>query len=124
MTTNESIDGATKGMGVDAALGKAERKLLYRIYRLVAGTTWGAGEGDADDAAITTSGEPSALPAPPPVPEGTPEGRRISLGGRKNGKTPAPAPAAEPAEAKPAAEKQPEPKRGDWVSPEDDGRIT
>lgn len=112
-----------KGMGVDAALGKAERKLLYRIYRLVAGTTWGAGEGDADDAAITTSGEPSALPAPPPVPQGTPEGRRISLG-RKNGKTPAPAPAAEPAEAKPAAEKQPEPKRADWVSPEDDGRIS
>lgn len=113
-----------KGMGVDAALGKAERKLLFRIYRQVAGTTWGAGEGDADDA-ITTTGEVSALPAPTVVPEGTPEGRRISLGGKKNGKTPAEV--KPPAEAQLAsqapAQQQAEPKRGDWVSPEDDGRV-
>lgn len=74
-----------------------------------------------------------AFPALPvsAVPEGTPEGKRvqIQIGKAKKGKAEeakpsAAAPAAEPAEAKPPAQAQPEPKRGDWVSPEDDGRIT
>lgn len=112
------------GMGADAILGKAERKVLYRIYQRVAGTTFGAGEGDADESILTT-GEVSALPAPTVVPEGTPDGRRISLGGKKNSKAPAeakPAAEAQPASQAPA-QQQPEPKRGDWVSPEDDGRV-
>jgi hypothetical protein len=98
------------GMGADAILGKAERKMLFRIYQRVNGSSFGASDGDVEDT-ITTTGEP----APSPVPEGTPDGRRISMRGKRP-----------PAEAAPA-EKPPEPKREDWVnggaSPEDDGRV-
>jgi len=37
-----------KGMGVDAMLGKAERKLLARIYRRVTGSTWMREEDESD----------------------------------------------------------------------------
>lgn len=98
------------GMGADAILGKAERKVLFRIYQRVNGSSFGASDGEVGDDVITTTGEP----VPSPVPEGTPDGRRIKLGGKKP-------PASEP---QPAAQ---EPKREDWVSQpsaEDDGRIT
>lgn len=102
------------GMGSDAVIGKAERKMMFRIYQRINGSSFGAVDGEVGDEPITTTGET----VPSPVPEGTPEGRRISLGGRKNGKAP-----EKPAEPPPAAQAQPEPKRGDWVSPEDDGRV-
>jgi hypothetical protein len=99
------------GMGADAILGKAERKMLFRIYQRVNGSSFGAIDGEVGDV-INTTGEP----APSPVPEGTPDGRRISMRGKR-----------QPAEAAPAPEKTPEPKREDWVnggaSPEDDGRV-
>lgn len=102
------------GMGADAILGKAERKILFRIYQRINGGTFGATDGEVGEEPITTTGE--TVPTPPPVPEGTPDGRRIKM----NGKKPAPAaPAAETAPTSataPAAQQQ--------VSPEDDGRIT
>lgn len=96
------------GMGSDAVIGKATRKILFRIYQRINGSAFGAVDGDVGDVeAINTTGEA----APPPVPEGTPEGKRIKL----NGKRTAPAAEAAPVTA-PAAQQQ--------VSPEDDGRIT
>lgn len=69
------------GMGYDAILGKAERKMLFRIYQRVNGSSFGATEGEVgDEGAINTTGEP----APSPVPAGAVEGRRYSIG--KNGK--------------------------------------
>ncbi len=98
------------GMGADAILGKAERKMLFRIYQRVNGSSFGAVDGEVGDVeAINTTGET----APSPAPEGTPDGRRIKL----NGKKAAPAPAAEAATAPAAQPPQ-------SVSPEDDGRIT
>lgn len=67
------------GMGPDAILGKAERKMLFRIYQRVNGSTYGATDGEVGDEPIVTTGEP----APLPVPAGTPEGKRIKLGGKK-----------------------------------------
>lgn len=65
------------GMGPDAILGKAERKMLFRIYQRVNGSSFGATEGEVgDEGAINTTGEP----APSPVPAGAKEGRRYSIG--------------------------------------------
>lgn len=91
------------GMGADAILGKAERKMLFRIYQRVNGSSFGALDGDVNDDAINTTGEP----VPSPVPEGTPDGRRIKLNGKRS---------SEPT--------QQEPKREEPPSPENDGRIT
>jgi hypothetical protein len=66
------------GMGPDAIIGKATRKMLFRIYQRVNGSTYGATDGEVGDEVINTTGEP----APSPVPAGTPEGRRIKLGGK------------------------------------------
>jgi hypothetical protein len=63
------------GMGPDAILGKAERKILFRIYQRVNGSSYGATDGEVGEESILAFGEP----APSPVPAGTPEGRRISL---------------------------------------------
>ena len=64
------------GMGPDAILGKAERKLLARIYKRISG----AGDVvEADASEITTTAE--SLPAPA-APEQ--DGKRMRLGG-KNG---------------------------------------
>lgn len=90
------------GMGADAILGKAARKVAFRIYGRIAGSTLGASDGEVGDDAILTTGEP----APAVLPEGTPEGRRIKLNGKKS------APVAEPAPAQQQA-----------ANPEDDGRI-
>ena len=101
------------GMGSDAVIGKATRKILFRIYQRINGSSFGASDGEVGDVeAVNTTGEP----APSPAPEGTPDGRRIKLNGKK-------APPAASAEATPApapAQQQPAPQ----VSPEDDGRIT
>jgi len=95
------------GMGADAVIGKATRKMLYRIYQRINGSSYGLTDGEvSDQEPLITTGEP----APSPVPEGTPEGKRVKIGGK--GK---PAPAAEaqgepkPAEPK-AAEPKPQPK--------------
>lgn len=80
------------GMGSDAIIGKATRKVLYRIYQRVNGSSYGLVDGEVGDEPIVTTGET----APSPVPPGTPEGKRIKLGGKK-------------AEAK-AEAKEPEPK--------------
>jgi hypothetical protein len=91
------------GMGVDAAIGKATRKLMFRIYQRIAGSAFGAVDGEVgDDAAINTTGE--TAPAPSAVPPGTPEGRRINL----NGKAPSQPPPANETQAA--------------ASPENDGR--
>jgi hypothetical protein len=110
----ENVDGTiidnripvkvNSGMGADAILGKAERKMYYRIYKRLSGGAFGLADGDLGDS-ILASGEAS----PSPIPAGTPEGRRISLG--KGNKTKgAAAPVAEsapppgaPAESKAAA---------------------
>lgn len=39
-----------KGMGTDAILGKAERKMLYRVYKRATGSETSLPEGDVDDA--------------------------------------------------------------------------
>ena len=98
------------GMGSDAVIGKAERKMMFRIYQRVNGSTFGAVDGEIGDEPITTTGEA----APSPVPEGTAEGRRIKLGG-KNGK--AAAAPTEPQQAQPPASQG-------VAHPDDDGRIT
>jgi len=103
------------GMGADAVLGKAERKMLFRVYQRVNGSTFGAVDGEIGEEPITTTGEP----VPTPVPEGTPDGRRIKM----NGKRPAPAPAPETPPATPAPQATAQPKAQE-ASPEDDGRIT
>lgn len=69
------------GMGADAILGKATRKMLFRIYQRLNGSTYGAGEGDIGDS-IETTGEPAQIAAPSPVPAGTPEGKRVQLPGK------------------------------------------
>jgi hypothetical protein len=64
------------GMGPDAILGKAERKMLFRIYQRLLGSTYGATDGEVGEDTILTTGEP----APSPLPAGAVEGRRYSLG--------------------------------------------
>jgi hypothetical protein len=67
------------GMGADAIIGKATRKLLHRIYQRLNGSTLGLSDGEVGEEPILTTGEA----APSPVPPGTPEGQRIKLGGSK-----------------------------------------
>jgi hypothetical protein len=86
------------GMGTDAVLGKAERKLFARIFQRLNGNTFGLVDGEVGDEPIVTTGEP----APSPVPEGTPEGKRVPVVRLSGKRGPAPA-AAEPAPA-PASE--------------------
>jgi hypothetical protein len=50
-----------KGMGVDAVLGKATRKLLARIYRRVTGSNWLEADADAD----VSDSHAEAAPTPP-----------------------------------------------------------
>ncbi len=93
------------GMGTDAVLGKAERKLFARIFQRLNGNTFGLVDGEVGDVEpITTTGEP----APSPVPEGTPEGKRVPVV-RLSGKRGA-APEAAKAEPAPAVEAKPEAK--------------
>ena len=89
------------GMGADAVIGKATRKVLFRIYQRINGSTFGAVDGEVGDDAITTTGE--SVPTSAPVPEGTPDGRRIKLNGKK-----AAAPTDEPSTSE-SAQQQPEP---------------
>lgn len=89
-----------KRMGVDAIIGKARRKLLFRIYQRLNGGAYGIGDGEIGDAdAFVTTGEPApTTPAAPSVsPSGAPDGRRVKMGGSAS--KPPPAPAAEVAPA-------------------------
>jgi hypothetical protein len=70
------------GMGADGVIGKAERKMYFRIYKRLYGSTFGATDGDVDGDAIVTTGEP----APSPLPAGAVEGRRYSIGNGKGKK--------------------------------------
>lgn len=89
-------------MGVDAIVGKALRKLLYRIYKRLNGGAYGLGEGEVGDMeALITTGE--AAPAPALVTAGAPDGKRVKMGGSASKPAPAAAPAAATAAA-PAAE--------------------
>jgi hypothetical protein len=48
------------GMGADAVLGKAYRKMYFRIWQRLHGSTFGLADGDVSDAdAINTTGEPA-----------------------------------------------------------------
>jgi hypothetical protein len=67
------------GMGQDAILGKAERKMLFRIYQRLLGSAYGATDGEVGEEPITTTGEP----APSPV-QGAVDGRRYSIGKKTN----------------------------------------
>jgi hypothetical protein len=90
-------------MGVDAIIGKARRKMLFRVYQRLTGWTLGIGEGEVGDAeAFVTSGESVASsPAGAVVPAGTPDGRRVKIGGATTKPAPAPAPAVRAPEASP-----------------------
>lgn len=85
------------GMGADAVIGKATRKMLYRIYQRINGSSYGLADGEVGDEPILTTGEP----APPAVPAGTPEGKRIQLGGKKTKGAAAPAGATKEAATPP-----------------------
>lgn len=82
------------GMGADAVIGKATRKILHRIYQRINGSSYGLVDGEVGDEPLLTTGEP----APSAVPVGTPEGKRIKLGGKKTSGA-----SAQPAETKGAA---------------------
>lgn len=93
-------------MGVDAILGKARRKMLFRVYHRLTGAL-GIGEGEVGDTdAFVTTGEavPSSA-APAVVPAGTPEGKRVKMGGAatKPAAAQQPARAAEPEASPPKA---------------------
>lgn len=66
------------GMGPDAILGKATRKLYARIYAILTGCSKDAVEGDPDDARRSIITEGTTQPI-----QDAPEGRRVSL--RRNG---------------------------------------
>lgn len=103
------------GMGPDAILGKAERKMLFRIYQRVNGSAYGATDGEVGEGdSILTTGEP----APSPVPEGTPEGRRIRLGGKKQS-TGGDSPVAKGAAATEAHKASPPPGAKATAAPDD-----
>lgn len=100
------------GMGPDAIIGKATRKMLYRIWSRINGASYGLVDGEIGDEPLVTTGEPApSLPAPSPVPAGTPEGKRIKLGRGKavapreteGAAAAAPAPAPRPLQPTPAA---------------------
>jgi hypothetical protein len=93
------------GMGADAVIGKATRKMLHRIYTRLSGSTLGLSDGEVGEEAILTTGEA----APSPVPEGTPEGKRIKLGGNKSKTNGAAAQAKEQTETHPPASNVPSP---------------
>lgn len=101
------------GMGADAVLGKAERKILFRIYQRVNGSTFGATDGEVGEEPINTTGET----VPTPVPPGTPDGKRIKLNGKRTPVEAAPEPAAAAPQAAAPAKQEP-------AHPEDDGRIS
>jgi hypothetical protein len=75
------------GMGVDAVVGKATRKMLKAIYDLLTGSTLTIEDGEVGEAipaeGVTVNPDPSPAPAPPEQ-----DGRKIKLGG--NGKNPPP----------------------------------
>lgn len=71
------------GMGADAIIGKAERKLFKAIYDLISGSTLTLIDGEAESIdtigeAVAASSEPTPAPAPPAQ-----DGKRISL--KRNG---------------------------------------
>ena len=51
-TDNRIAVRVNAGMGVDAILGKARRKLLARIYSRVTGSHWAESDADATDEAV------------------------------------------------------------------------
>jgi hypothetical protein len=69
------------GMGVDAVVGKATRKMLKAIYDLLTGSTLTVEDGEVGEAipteGVTVNPEPSPAPAPPEQ-----DGRKIKLGGK------------------------------------------
>jgi hypothetical protein len=67
------------GMGADGVIGKAERKMYFRIYKRLYGSTFGATDGEVGDGAIDTTG----VPAPSPVPAGAVEGKRHPIGEKR-----------------------------------------
>ena len=67
-----------KGMGADAILGKAERKMLKRIHTRLTGSKLSLTDGDAMDTTGVAVSEPTPPLAPPEQ-----DGRRMSLGAKK-----------------------------------------
>ena len=80
---------ADLGMGADAIIGKATRKMLKAIYDMVSGSTWTLQDGEVE--AIDTNGVAVGPTPPPAAPEQ--DGKRIKMG-----KKPAPAREREPGE--------------------------
>jgi hypothetical protein len=67
------------GMGPDAIIGKAERKLYKAIFEVLSGHSVTIDDGDA----IDTVGQVVAASEPAPVPGAEQEGRRIKMGNGK-----------------------------------------
>jgi hypothetical protein len=89
------------GMGPDAIIGKATRKMLFRIYQRLNGSSLGLVDGDVND--VLTTGEPAptnALPAGQKPKQGAALDAMVERHEQtKRGSVPPPAPAeqAEPA---------------------------
>ena len=66
-----------RGMGPDAVLGKAERKMLAKILRRVSGSKWILEDGEAGE---TTGTAPGPAPLPPEQ-----DGKRMRLGANGKG---------------------------------------
>lgn len=79
------------GMGPDAIIGKAERKMYKAIYELLSGLTVEDGEA-IDTVGVVVNSAPTPAPAEPAQ-----DGKRIKLGG--NGKAAPPERKSEPAAA-------------------------
>lgn len=57
-----------KGMGIDAILGKARRKLLAAIYRRVTGSAWALDDAAADTISAPAVGQAEVTAQLPPAP--------------------------------------------------------
>jgi hypothetical protein len=64
------------GMGADAIIGKATRKMLKAIYDMISGSTWTLQDGEIE--AIDTHGVAIEPTPPPAAPEQ--DGKRIKMG--------------------------------------------
>lgn len=68
------------GMGADAILGKAKRKILAQVFDRITGSRFSESDADAIETTGETVRERRATPAPAPPSE---DGRRISMKGSK-----------------------------------------
>ncbi len=99
------------GMGSDAVIGKAKRKLLKRVYEMITGSKMNMTDGEVIDTVGEVQTEPTPAPAAPEQ-----DGRKIKMGGEKkrNGEPSA----APPSAAEDLADKYTKPKSAPKHDPE------